>query len=152
MAGGAPCRDAGLAAGVGAMSYDPVKEKVARRAMLKAWLARGEQVVWDSRALCLECGTSSDNEGFLAYTDRRFFFVQDIDRKRPVDFDYNSVASVTEEPWTEGGSCATVALNSGEEFHFVTGKKAVKVLKRQVRSGKRKPRSAPAPRPVIRWQ
>ena len=127
------------------MSYDPIREKMARRAMLEKRLARGESVLWDSRALCLECGTTSDNEGFLAYTDRRFFFVQDIDRKRPVDFDYRDVVSVTDTPWTEGALCATVVLTSGEQFRFVTAKKAVKLLQRQVRTGKRKDRPSSQP-------
>ena len=99
--------------------------------------------MWDSRALCLECGTTADNEGFLAYTDRRFFFVQDIDRKRPVDFAYDDVASVTDEQWAEGASCAIVTLTSGDQFRFVTGRKAVRELKRLVRANsRRKDRSA----------
>ncbi len=124
------------------MSYDPIREKAARRALLARSLARGEQVVWDSRALCLECGTTADNEGFLAYTDRRFFFVQNIDRKRPVDFPYDDVASVTDEQWAEGAACAKVTLTSGDQFRFVTSRKAVRELKRLVRAhSKRKDRS-----------
>jgi hypothetical protein len=124
------------------VSYDPIREKAARRALLAKCLARGEQVVWDSRALCLECGTTADNEGFLAYTDRRFFFVQDIDRKRPVDFAYDHIGAVADEQWAEGAQCATVVLTSGDQFRFVTSKKAVKELKRLVRAHKRKDRTA----------
>jgi len=84
----------------------------------------------------LELGMGPDNEGFLAFTDRRLFFVPDYDQSpaRMAMISYQDVSAIKRERGPMRSACATVALGTGETFHFVTGKRSVKLLEKLVRT------------------
>jgi hypothetical protein len=111
--------------------YKLSRKKRARWAFVRSGLEPDETPEWDVTAMCLDLGVGRDNEGYLALTDRRLFFVPDYDKSpaRTAMITYGNVASINGEPGPKGTALATLTLRNGQTFHFVTGLRSVAMLK-----------------------
>jgi hypothetical protein len=118
------------------MYEDALRRRLAHESRLGMFLSPGERHEWSVTAMCLELGAGTDNEGYLVMTDRRVAFYPDAaDPLMPPSpvLDYDDIARLRSERGPMKSAMVAVTTESGEAWHFVTGRKSVKMLKKLVR-------------------
>jgi len=115
---------------------DALRRRIAHQQWLGVALGDGEAEEWSVTAMCLEYGAGLDNEGYLTLTNRRVLFRADsadpLGPPRP-EFPYTSIARIRSERGPMKTAMAGITTTSGAQWHFVTGRKSVRKLKKLAR-------------------
>jgi hypothetical protein len=102
-------------------------------------LPKGEPVIWLVTAMCFNVY----DEGDLVLTPKRVLFIRNSADGDVISLPYKTVKTVEKRRAAMGTALVLLTLDNGDEFGFATGRKAVKLIRKNVKNARAARRTDP---------